>query len=241
MNVFLSCLCVVLGVCLGVSASEALPLPDQQAPTHEHDGDHKKREPGKRWREAAKKRFDTNGDGVLDETERQAAQAAMEARALKRFDADGDGKLSQSERQAMRAAREKRKGTKQAKADKKSRKGDKKLKEKADTNKDGVIDEQEKAAFMEEKAQRKQAFLEQYDTDGDGVLSDQERKAAKQERGIAHHQKMTKRLAALKEKNPELFNKIDTDGNGELDKEEMRQWHKKRKHHKKTKDHKAND
>lgn len=66
------------------------------------------------------KRFDANGDGKLDATERQAAKSAMEERrgdgprdgvagkmrerALDRFDTDGDGKISESERAAGEAA-----------------------------------------------------------------------------------------------------------------------------------------
>ena len=65
------------------------------------------------------KRFDANGDGKLDATEREAAKAAMperrgdgpkdgvagkiRERAKDRLDTDGDGKISESERAAMRA------------------------------------------------------------------------------------------------------------------------------------------
>ncbi|MGJ8634101.1 MAG: hypothetical protein ACSHX7_09285 [Luteolibacter sp.] len=58
-------------------------------------------------------KFDTDGDGKLDETERAAAKAAREemmeaqkAKMLEKFDADGDGELSESEREAAKAARE---------------------------------------------------------------------------------------------------------------------------------------
>ncbi|MEI8380819.1 MAG: EF-hand domain-containing protein [Planctomycetota bacterium] len=77
-------------------------------------------------REAILKRFDKNGDGQLDETERAAARKAMEERGgagpgngpgngpgreeiLKRFDKDGDGKLNDEERAAAMKAREERK------------------------------------------------------------------------------------------------------------------------------------
>jgi len=76
-------------------------------------------------REAILKRFDKNGDGQLDETERAAARKAMEERGggagpgngngpgreeiLKRFDKDGDGKLNEEERAAAMKAREERK------------------------------------------------------------------------------------------------------------------------------------
>lgn len=64
-------------------------------------------------------KFDTDGDGKLSESERQAARAARGKKGgaggpqnpeqmkklIARFDTDGDGKLSESERQAARAAR----------------------------------------------------------------------------------------------------------------------------------------
>jgi Ca2+-binding EF-hand superfamily protein len=53
-------------------------------------------------------KFDTNGDGKLDESERQAMRDAMHARMeqhrqemLARFDANHDGKLDASERETM--------------------------------------------------------------------------------------------------------------------------------------------
>lgn len=58
------------------------------------------------------KKFDTDADGQLSETEREAAREVMfERMALKRFDADGDGVLSDTERaeaEAFRAEREQR-------------------------------------------------------------------------------------------------------------------------------------
>ncbi|MGE9269208.1 MAG: EF-hand domain-containing protein, partial [Verrucomicrobiales bacterium] len=56
-------------------------------------------------------KFDTDGDGKLSETEREAALKARKAMvekrkaaALEKFDTDGDGKLSETEREAMKAA-----------------------------------------------------------------------------------------------------------------------------------------
>jgi HlyD family secretion protein len=62
------------------------------------------------------KQFDKDGDGQLDESEREAMRAAMQSRfgqggprmsreeMLKRFDKDGDGELDDEERAAMREA-----------------------------------------------------------------------------------------------------------------------------------------
>ena len=48
--------------------------------------------------------------------------------------------------------------------------------EKYDTNKDGTLDEQEKAAM---KADMHRRMLEKFDTNGDGTLDDEEKKAMK--------------------------------------------------------------
>ena len=79
------------------------------------------------------KRFDKDGDGKLNETERAAAKKAHDERGgrpgqpggdgkpgdgkmkeeiLKRFDKDGDGKLNEAERAAAMKAREERGGKK---------------------------------------------------------------------------------------------------------------------------------
>ena len=87
-------------------------------------------------REKLLEKFDTNGDGKLDETERAAAKVAMQAKraerkqqVLERFDADGDGQLNEAERAAAKAA---------FKA---------KMKERFDENGDGQLDETERAAL----------------------------------------------------------------------------------------------
>ena len=51
-------------------------------------------------REQMMKRFDTDGDGVISDAERQSARSRM----MKRFDLDGDGVVSDEERQAARAS-----------------------------------------------------------------------------------------------------------------------------------------
>lgn len=49
-------------------------------------------------------KFDTNGDGQIDEAERQAIRETVKARILEKFDANGDGQLDKAERQALREA-----------------------------------------------------------------------------------------------------------------------------------------
>jgi hypothetical protein len=97
-------------------------------------------------REAVLERFDTDGDGTLNEAEREALNDAMQKHRhrpggphgrrpgreeiLERFDADGDGALSESERLEMRTERER----------------------------------------------MRREHMERFDTDGDGKLSGEERK-----------------------------------------------------------------
>jgi Ca2+-binding EF-hand superfamily protein len=95
------------------------------------------------------KRFDADGDGVLNETEREAMRKAIQARRggpggerpdreemMKRFDADGDGVLSDEERAAMEAARKE---------------------------------------HLAERQQLREEMLKRFDADGDGQLSEEER------------------------------------------------------------------
>ena len=50
-------------------------------------------------RDQALKRFDKDGDGQLNETERAAAEK-FRAEQVKKFDADGDGQLNDAEKEA---------------------------------------------------------------------------------------------------------------------------------------------
>jgi hypothetical protein len=87
-------------------------------------------------------KFDKDGDGKLNEEEREAMHKAMKARheeeMLKRFDKDGDGKLSEEERKAMEEERKKRMGERE-----------KELLKRFDKNGDGILDEEEKKAARE--------------------------------------------------------------------------------------------
>lgn len=88
-------------------------------------------------------RFDTDGDGKLNETEREAAKAEhkemMETRKkemMEKFDTDKDGKLSDDEKAAMKAEREKM------------------MLEKFDKDGDGKLSDAEKATMREEMKNR---------------------------------------------------------------------------------------
>jgi Ca2+-binding EF-hand superfamily protein len=115
-------------------------------------------------------KFDADGDGVLNEEERAAADDAIEAALVARFDAEPkDGVLSDEERAAacetLRAEKEALKAAEKAK-----------LLEEFDADKDGKLNREENAAA---RAAKEAALLAEFDADKDGVLSDEERAAAK--------------------------------------------------------------
>lgn len=138
--------------------------------------------------EAAMKRFDKDGDGKLNETERAAAREEFKARAgerleaflnapgprvLEKFDADKDGKLNDSEKSAAREALKALAGE-----------ALRKLKDKADANNDGTVDDAERAKVREHLKNHPQGplrrrLLHLFDEDKDGKLSEAERAKAK--------------------------------------------------------------
>lgn len=138
------------------------------------------------------KRFDANGDGALDQAERQAAHAAMKARfeseraeVIKRFDADADGALSAAERETMVSTlrAEGKEGLLRAMHEAHQRRvtHERALAE-FDANKDGALDDAEKAAMREtlrgRAEQRRAAMLAEFDANGDGKLDRPEREAS---------------------------------------------------------------
>ena len=74
--------------------------------------------------------------------------------------------------------------------------------QKYDTNKDGKLDDSEKAAmkadFNAKRAEKKSEMLGKYDTNKDGKLDPSERAVARDDRMTA------------------MFKKLDTDGNGQI-------------------------
>ena len=166
-------------------------------------------------------KFDTDGDGIISEEERESARAHMRERfgadgpgrmgpgmgrdrMLEKFDADGDGTLSEAEKEeAHRFMQERRE---QFMADRLAR---------FDTDGDGEISDEERAAARDKFkkqgnrtdrfARRHQERIKRFDTDGDGILSEEEKAAAK---------------AAGEKRRAEMIARFDTDGDGELSKEE---------------------
>lgn len=79
------------------------------------------------------------------------------------------------------------------------------LKQRFDANKDGKLDEAERAQAKEQMQKRRAEFVAKWDKDGDGKLSDQEKEAAK-----AEHKK-------------NMLEKFDKNGNGVIDEGERPQ------------------
>jgi hypothetical protein len=138
-----------------------------------------KNESGDR-REQMIARFDANGDGVLDETERATAREAAQKRGgpggpagpamrehfMKRYDADGDGSLSEAE---------KAKGQADWKA----------FVSKHDADGDGKLSPAEakaaRQAWAQEHPEAAARIRDAVDSDGDGTVSRQEKRAAAKE------------------------------------------------------------
>jgi Ca2+-binding EF-hand superfamily protein len=145
-KILLSCL-MAAGLVFAASSLQAVdannsgPKPENKTPGQAPEG--KRKEMAE-----LKKKFDVNGDGKLDETERKAAREAiknnpefqkMREERMKKFDTNGDGKLDDAEKAAAESAMKERMAG-----------GKEKLIEKFDTNGDGQLDEAEKAAAKAE-------------------------------------------------------------------------------------------
>ncbi len=114
-------------------------------------------------------KFDKDGDGKLNDEEREAAKAGreemMEARKkemLEKFDKDGDGELNEEELAAAKASQGGKKvGKKRAE-----------VIAKYDKDGDGKLNGEEQAAV---RADKKQKLVEQFDEDKDGKLNEEEK------------------------------------------------------------------
>lgn len=98
-----------LGLCLTgllVHAADPAPAPAPVAPAPGQPASPASPAPRK---SKLLEQYDKNGDGKLDETEREAMRKDREAKRkereaelIKKYDKNGDGKLDEAERQAMR-------------------------------------------------------------------------------------------------------------------------------------------
>lgn len=164
-------------------------------------------------------RYDANGNGKLDPSERQALKNDLEARVghpvalrfglahrahvIKRlrwvFDSNLDGTLSSDERTAMIDALEAR--CERIRANVLAR---------FDANGDGTLDATEKQAakdaLVARLAAQRQQVLSRYDTNGNGVLDDSERLALKDDR-----------IAAFQARRAALVAQFDVNHDGTLD------------------------
>ncbi|MBQ3241138.1 MAG: hypothetical protein IJB00_08170 [Akkermansia sp.] len=144
------------------------------------------------------------------EAKRAEMKAAFEKKMLEKFDADKDGQLNDAEKAAAKAEFEKMRAERGPKCGKRGHHGPKRpccggprggrhmdparcavmhdlVKEKYDADKNGQLDEAEKAAFKadvdKKRGEMKAAFenkmLEKFDANKDGQLDDAEKAAAK--------------------------------------------------------------
>lgn len=94
---------------------------------------------------------------------------------LKRFDTDGDGTLNDAERQAMHEAMRKRNQEMGRPGPRGHRPDREELMKRFDTDGDGVLSEAEREAMRAERQRMREELLKRFDADGDGTLSDAER------------------------------------------------------------------
>ncbi len=128
-------------------------------------------------------RFDKDGDGELNEEERQAAREAFRAERearrqawlLEQYDKDGDGVLNEEEQAQLDADRAAREAERAERAAENARRA----LEAYDTDGDGELSEAEKQegrqARREYMMEQRQAFTARFDTNGDGELTGDER------------------------------------------------------------------
>ncbi len=161
--------------------------------------------------------YDENGDGELDEDERQALRDDFEPQRLRRrrmsryhrwtrlrwiYDADESGDLDEAERQELRNDLETRCLNRQAQ-----------LLTMFDVDGDGALDDDEWLAahqfLVDRFERRREELMAQYDVDGDGELSLEERQVMYDDF-----------RSQLRQHRARLRDQFDTDGSGDLDEAE---------------------
>lgn len=136
------------------------------------------------------KKFDKDGDGVLNKEEREAARGAINEKkadlqekrkrhakdVLKRFDKDGDSKLSEDELTAFLEEQRKMFDKMRSQHQRRMMRNiPKDVLAKYDKDGDGKLNRQERREMFREGAKRRAELVKKYDKDGDGKLSDAER------------------------------------------------------------------
>jgi Ca2+-binding EF-hand superfamily protein len=128
-------------------------------------------------------RFDKDGDGELNDEERQAAREAFRAERearrqawlLEQYDKDGDGVLNEEEQAQLDADREAR----EAERAKREAENKQRALEAYDADGDGELSEAEKQEGRQARREymmgQREAFTARFDTNGDGELTGDER------------------------------------------------------------------
>ncbi len=151
--------------------------------------------------EARLMEFDADGDGMLNEEERDALANSFRQRMIDRFDADGDGIVSIEEQFAAR--RESMLN---------SRRGQR-MRDQFDADGDGTLNEEELAAMNAEmdnrEAERLAEIVSEYDLDGDGEMSLEETVAMQDQQFMERRQQMD-----------QFAIQFDQDGDGNLNADE---------------------
>ena len=162
-------------------------------------------------REERIRRFDKNGDGMLDEAEQQAAFEAKRAKGdrphgpmhgemLKRFDHDGDGQLNDTEKaEAKKAGEEMRR--------KWAGHGDRR----------GPGGPGEMGAPGGPGGKMREEILKRFDRDGDGTLNEAEKEAARKAR-----EEMRGRM---QQHHQEILSRFDKDADGKMSETERQEMH----------------
>ncbi|BBM86449.1 EF-hand domain-containing protein [Candidatus Uabimicrobium amorphum] len=162
-----------------------------------------------------REKFDADGNGELSKEERKRFKKALlrfemkrkRKRLMKEMDTDGDGKLTAEQQQQLTEALEKHKENflqrRNRKRDGENRNGNgrfqqggenqqrfrQKMLERFDTNKDGILSEEEKKKIPRGNRNRgrfqgfRQKMLERFDTNKDGVLSEEEKQKMRETLG----------------------------------------------------------
>ena len=172
------------------------------------------------YRKQLLEKYDANGNGEIDEDERDKMRDDYRKRAeeqrkqweLQRYDANKDGELDEQElakQAADREEREKRMAEYRAQAEERR----KKWIAEWDADGDGELNEKERDAMRETYRRRadeaRQEYLKKWDADGNGELSDEERQASRDD---------------IRRRYEERRKAMDADGDGQVSSEESRAY-----------------